>query len=90
MWMWAAVDVYKRQGQSSAQLDGTLPASGAATYVIAIAAGQTLITDLNDNPSATVEITITDPAGNIVNFGRGPTSLGTVATTCLLYTSRCV
>ena len=68
-------------GQTSALLSGGVAANAPAHYVIAIAAGQTLITDLNDNPPANVEITISDPAGNIVNFGRGPTSLGTVATT---------
>ena len=73
-------------GQSSAQLDGTLPAGGAATYVIAIAAGQTLITDLNDNPPANVQIGISDPAGNPINFGRAPTSLGSAAITTGDYT----
>ncbi len=73
-------------GQSSAQLDGTLPASGAATYVIAIAAGQTLITDLNDNPPGNVQIGISDPAGNPINFGRAPTSLGSAAVTTGDYT----
>ena len=73
-------------GQSSAQLDGTLPAGGAATYVIAIAAGQTLITDLNDNPPGNVQIGISDPAGNPINFGRAPTSLGSAAVTTGDYT----
>ena len=73
-------------GQSSAQLNGTLPAGGAATYVIAIAAGQTLITDLNDNPPANVQIGISDPAGNPINFGRAPTSLGSAAITTGDYT----
>jgi len=68
-------------GQISSLLSGGVSAGAPVNYVIAIAAGQTLITDLNDNPAATVEITINDPAGNIVNFGRGPTSLGTVAVT---------
>ena len=73
-------------GQSSAQLDGTLPAGGAATYVIAVAAGQTLITDLNDNPPGNVQIGISDPAGNPINFGRAPTSLGSAAVTTGDYT----
>ena len=73
-------------GQSSAQLNGTLPAGGAATYVIAIAAGQTLITDLNDNPPGNVQIGISDPAGNPINFGRAPTSLGSAAVTTGDYT----
>ena len=73
-------------GQSSAQLNGTLPAGGAATYVIAIAAGQTLITDLNDNPPGNVQIGISDPAGNPINFGRAPTSLGSAAITTGDYT----
>ena len=73
-------------GQSSAQLDGTLPAGGAATYVIAITAGQTLITDLNDNPPGNVQIGISDPAGNPINFGRAPTSLGSAAVTTGDYT----
>ena len=73
-------------GQSSAQLDGTLPAGGAATYVIAITAGQTLITDLNDNPPGNVQIGISDPAGNPINFGRAPTSLGSAAVTSGDYT----
>jgi len=68
-------------GQISSLLSGGVSAGAPVNYVIAIAAGQTLITDLNDNPAASVEITINDPAGNIVNFGRGPTSLGTVAVT---------
>ena len=68
-------------GQTSAQVSGGVSAGAPVAYVLGVAAGQTLITDLNDNPSATVEITITDSAGNIVNFGRGPTSLGTVAVT---------
>ena len=68
-------------GQTSALVSGGVAANAPAHYVIAIAAGQTLITDLNDNPAANVEITISDPAGNMINFGRGPTSLGTVATT---------
>ena len=68
-------------GQTSALLSGGVAANAPAHYVIAIAAGQTLITDLNDNPPGNVEITINDPSGNIVNFGRGPTSLGTVAVT---------
>ena len=70
-------------GQISAALDGQVVAGGQPRqYVIGVAAGQTLITRLNDNPLGNVDITITNAAGNTVNFGRAPTELGSqVATT---------
>ena len=64
-------------GQISAQLDGALSAGQTALYVLNAAAGQTLITDLNDNPLGNVDIAVLDAAGNTLNFGRAPTSLGT-------------
>jgi hypothetical protein len=64
-------------GQFSAELSGAVFNGGGAQYVLAAAAGQTLIADLNDNPPGNVEITILDPNNSVVNFGRAPTSLGT-------------
>ena len=64
-------------GQFSAELSGAVFNGGGAQYVLAAAAGQTLITDVNDNPPGNVEITILDPNNSVVNFGRAPTSLGT-------------
>lgn len=64
-------------GQTSAAFDGQVVAGGiGAQYVIRVLAGQTLITDVNDNPQGNVDITVQDAAGNVVNFGRAPTSLG--------------
>ena len=68
-------------GQTRTQLSGGVSVGATVEYVLGVAAGQTIITDLSDNPSAIVEIAISDPAGNVVNFGRGPTSLATMAAT---------
>lgn len=68
-------------GQTSAAFDGQVVAGGiGAQYVIRVPAGQTLITDVNDNPQGNVDITVQDAAGNVVNFGRAPTSLGSRVT----------
>ena len=65
-------------GQTSASFDGQVVAGGQGRqYVIRMLAGQTLITNLNDNPVANVDITITDATGRTLNFGRAPTELGT-------------
>ena len=65
-------------GQTSAGFDGQVVAGGQPRqYIIRMAAGQTLITRLNDNPLGNVDITVTDAAGRTVNFGRAPTELGT-------------
>ena len=64
-------------GQFSVELSGAVFNGGGAQYVLAAAAGQTLIADLNDNPPGNVEITILDPNNSVINFGRAPTSLGT-------------
>lgn len=65
-------------GQTSTELNGQVVAGGiAAQYVIRVAAGQTLITDLNDNPLGNVDITVADASGATLNFGRAPTELGT-------------
>lgn len=65
-------------GQTSAAFDGQVVAGGQPRqYVIRMLAGQTLITNLNDNPLGNVDITLTDAAGRTLNFGRAPTELGT-------------
>ena len=65
-------------GQISTALNGQVVAGGAAAqFVIRVLAGQTLITHLSDDPVANVEITVQDGAGNVINFGRAPTELGT-------------
>lgn len=64
-------------GQTSASFDGEVVAGGQGRqYIIRMLSGQTLITNLNDNPAGNVDITITDAAGRTVNFGRAPTELG--------------
>ena len=68
-------------GQSRVQLDGTLAAGADDVYVLAVVAGQSVLTDLTDNPPGNLDITVSDAAGNRLNFGRAPTSLGTVITT---------
>lgn len=68
-------------GQISAAFDGQIVAGGLIPqYTIAVRAGQTLITNLNDNPPGSVAVSIYDRNGALLNFGRGPTSLATVAT----------
>ena len=62
------------------QLDGTLAAGAEDAYVLNVAAGQSVLTDLTDNPPGNAQIRISDAAGNPLNFGRAPTSLGTVIT----------
>ena len=65
-------------GQTSASFDGQVVAGGQPRqYVIRMLAGQSLLTNLNDNPVANVDITVTDVAGRTLNFGRAPTQLGT-------------
>lgn len=67
-------------GQTSAALDAEVVAGGLPRqYAIRVAAGQTLITRLNDTPAGNVEITISDASGRVYNFGRSPTELGTRA-----------
>ncbi len=65
-------------GQISAQLSGQVAVGlPPKEYVLGLVAGQTLITDLNDNPQGNADVTVRDLAGNVLNFGRAPTSLGT-------------
>jgi hypothetical protein len=65
-------------GQTSAAFDGQVVAGGQPRqYVIRMLGGQSLLTNLNDNPVANVDITVTDAAGRVLNFGRAPTELGT-------------
>lgn len=65
-------------GQISAQLDGSVAVGlPPVEYIIGLAAGQELLTDLNDNPQGNADVTVRDLAGNVLNFGRAPTSLGT-------------
>ena len=73
-----AVRIAFGPGQTSQGFDVTLSAGTAMRYVIALTAGQTLLTRLNDTPPASMEIIIQDAAGNVLNFGRGPTDLGTL------------
>ena len=65
-------------GQTSAEYVVALSPWPPARFVIALSGGQTLLTRLNDDPPASMDITITDAAGNVLNFGRGPTELGTL------------
>lgn len=62
-------------GQTSATVEGQASAEAPTSYVISMTAGQTLLTDLTDNPPGTVDITVEDADGNLINFGRGPTQL---------------
>lgn len=65
-------------GQISAGLNGRVAVGlPPVEYVIRLAAGQTLIADLNDNPQGNADVTVRDAAGTVLNFGRAPTSLGT-------------
>jgi hypothetical protein len=65
-------------GQIAASFDGQIVAGGAIPqYVVAAAAGQTIITNLNDNPPGSTAISIYDATGTLLNFGRGPASLAT-------------
>ncbi len=69
-------------GQTSASVDGQVVAGGAgARYVIRVLAGQTLITNLNDNPQGNVDIVVEDAEGHILNVGRAPTELASFALT---------
>lgn len=66
-------------GQIAVAFNGQIVAGGAIPqYVVGLIAGQTLITNLNDNPPGSVGISIYDATGTLLNFGRGPTSLGTI------------
>lgn len=67
-------------GQFAVRLDGTLAAGADDVYVLTVVAGQSVLTDLTDNPPGNLAITVSDAAGNRLNFGRAPTSLGTVIT----------
>lgn len=67
-------------GQIAVAFDGQIIAGGTPPqYIIGITAGQTIITNLNDNPAGSTAISIYDATGTLLNFGRGPTSLATVA-----------
>lgn len=65
-------------GQTSQGFDVTLSAGTTLRYVIALSAGQMLLTNVSDTPPASMDITVQDAAGNVLNFGRGPTELGTL------------
>ena len=62
-------------GQTSVTVEGQASAEAPAVYLISLTGGQTLLTDLADNPPGTVDITVEDAGGNLLNFGRGPTQL---------------
>lgn len=65
-------------GQTSAAFNGQVAVGlPPVEYVIRLLGGQTLITNVNDNPQANADVTVRDMAGNVLNFGRAPTSLGT-------------
>lgn len=65
-------------GQTSAELSGQVAVGlPPVEYVIRVMAGQMLITNLSSNPQASADITVRDMAGNVLNFGRAPTELGT-------------
>jgi hypothetical protein len=65
-------------GQTSAAFDGQVAVGlPPVEYVIRVLAGQTLITNLNDNPAGNADVTVRDTDGNVLNFGRAPTELGT-------------
>lgn len=67
-------------GQIAASFDGQIIAGGTPPqYVVGVAAGQTIITNLNDNPTGSTAVSIYDATGTLLNFGRGPTSLATTA-----------
>lgn len=66
-------------GQTSAELNGQVAVGlPPVEYVIRVMAGQTLITNVSSNPQAAADVTVRDLAGNVLNFGRSPTELGTV------------
>jgi len=65
-------------GQTSAELNGQVAVGlPPVEYIIRVMAGQTLITNVNSNPQAAADVTVRDTAGNVLNFGRSPTELGT-------------
>jgi hypothetical protein len=65
-------------GQISTWIDGQIVAGGTPPqYIVKVLGGQTLITNLNDNPLGSTGISIYDANGNLLNFGRAPTSLAT-------------
>lgn len=65
-------------GQTGSFHDGLVVAGGGeARYIIHLLAGQTLITNVNDNPIGNVEIAILDTAATLLNLGQAPTSLAT-------------
>jgi hypothetical protein len=64
-------------GATSAIVEGQVVAGGAgARYVLFVQEGQTLITNLSDNPPGNVDIVVEDAEGHILNVGRAPTELG--------------
>ncbi|MFO7664075.1 MAG: hypothetical protein R6X18_15980 [Chloroflexota bacterium] len=73
-----AVRIEFGPGQISAWIDGQIVTGGSPPqYIIHVLAGQTMITNLTDNPLGSTGISIYDENGNLLNFGRGPVSLAT-------------
>jgi hypothetical protein len=67
-------------GQTSAFVEGQItPGVGGVQYVIHVLAGQTIIANVNDNPTGNVEIAVLDTAATLLNLGQSPTSLATFA-----------